>query len=452
MAERSIFERKLTQAVAAWFADARDTRPLLIKGVRRVGKTFLVEHLGSAIAPLEAVKLDFQTDSELADAVFSGPTNDTDRIVRLMSEYLGRPLDPAKHLLFFDEVQLNERALNSLRFFAQSPWRVIATGSLLGVAIGQRKLPFPSGVKQIELHPLDFEEFLWALGQKPMASAIREHFRTGQPYVLHERALDLYHRFLVVGGMPRAVKEYCDTNLFDRVADYQREINDTYVADMTDPDNGINGAAAKRIWESITNQLLRSSTKKFRYSEVERGGRREKLLEPLEWLEAAGVVVKNDLTRDMRAPLTPYGDEDGTFFKLYLADTGIMFSKFGLSAATYLEESTRSLLSSDFRGALAENYVMQALTANERRMFYWMPETNASRGEIDFVVQTERAEVVPIEVKSGRNIAAKSLKRFIGEAGSPYAIRLSEQQFSVTPVEGSSCVLRGVPLYAAFCL
>ena len=101
---------------------------------------------------------------------------------------------------------------------------------------------------------------------------------------------------------------------------------------------------------------------------------------------------------------------------------------------------------------LAENYVMQALTANERRMFYWMPETNASRGEIDFVVQTERAEVVPIEVKSGRNIAAKSLKRFIGEAGSPYAIRLSEQQFSVTPVEGSSCVLRGVPLYAAFCL
>ena len=188
MAERSIFERKLTQAVAAWFADARDTRPLLIKGVRRVGKTFLVEHLGSAIAPLEAVKLDFQTDSELADAVFSGPTNDTDRIVRLMSEYLGRPLDPAKHLLFFDEVQLNERALNSLRFFAQSPWRVIATGSLLGVAIGQRKLPFPSGVKQIELHPLDFEEFLWALGQKPMASAIREHFRTGEPYVLHERA------------------------------------------------------------------------------------------------------------------------------------------------------------------------------------------------------------------------------------------------------------------------
>lgn len=445
------FRRKLEREIQTWLADDREDRPLLIKGVRRCGKTFLVEHL-EGLEGRHVVKLDFQTDSQLAESIFSGPTDDVARITRLLAEYKGARLDPASTLLFFDEVQLNERALNSLRFFAGTDWRVVATGSLLGVATRQRKLPFPSDVKQATLHPMDFEEFLWALGEDALASSIREHAETCEPLLLHERALDLYHRFLVVGGMPRVVREYVETGLLDRVADRQREIDETYVADMTDPDNGINGIAAKRIWESITRQLLRSSTKKFKYSEVERGGRREKLLEPLEWLEAAGVVVKNDLTRDMRAPLTPYGDEEGTFFKLYAADTGVMFRKFGIAGQTYLDPTTRSLLSSDFRGALAENFVMQALTACDANAFYWMPDTNASRGEIDFVIQTERAQVIPIEVKSGRNVVAKSLRRFVKEAQSPYAVRLSELQFGISDMEDAGCQLKSLPLYAAFCL
>lgn len=285
-----------------------------------------------------------------------------------------------------------------------------------------------------------------------MANAIREHFETGESYILHDRAMELYRRFLVLGGMPRVVRSYVETGLFEKAVERQREINDTYVADMTDPDNGINGAAAKRIWESLTKQLLRSSTRKFKYSEVERGGRREKLLEPLEWLEAAGVVTKNDLTKDMRAPLTPYGDEDGTFFKLYVSDTGIMFHKFGISPATYLDTPTRELLSSDFRGALAENFVMQSLTANDARTFYWMPDDNATRGELDFVMQTDRAEVIPIEVKSGRNVSAKSLKRFVEGALSPHAFRVSEQQFAISQIPNTDCTLRSIPLYAAFCL
>ena len=446
------FQRKITALIADWLSDADETRPLLITGARRVGKTYVVDNLGDNLGGRTLIKLDFQTDAGLVDAIFSGATNDIDRITRLISEYLGVSIQPESSLLFFDEVQLNERALNSLRFFAQSPWRVIATGSLLGVTVKQRRLPFPSDVRQVELHPMDFEEFLWALGERPMADSIREHWRTGEPYLLHERALALYQRFLVVGGMPRVVREYVESGQFDRVANRQQEIDETYVADMTDPDNGINGAAAKRIWESITRQLLRSSTRKFKYSEVERGGRRERLLEPLEWLEAAGVVTKNDLTRDTRAPLTPFGDEDGTYFKLYVADTGIMFHKFGIDAAVYLDPTTQALLSADFRGALAENYTMQALRANGLRTFYWMPEANASRGELDFVYQTRGARVIPIEVKSGRNVAARSLKRFISQAESPYAVRLSEQQYAVTPVEETECVLRSIPLYAAFCL
>lgn len=445
------FKRKLEEEIAAWLQDPTEERPLLIKGVRRSGKTYLVEHL-HGLGGRSIVKLDFQTDDRLAAEIFSGPTNDLDRITRMLSEYTGTPVTRDGSLLFFDEIQLNERALNSLRFFAGSGWRVIATGSLLGVTVKQRRLPFPSDVKQLTLRPMDFEEFLWAMDEEPMAASIRDHFVTGEPYILHERALDLFRRFLVVGGMPRVVREYVETGLFDRVADRQREIDETYVADMTDPDNGINGAAARRIWDSITRQLLRSSTKKFRFGDVERGGRREKLLEPLEWLEAAGIVVKNDLTRDMCAPLTPCGDEEGSFFKLYAADTGIMFHKFGLAAVTYLDPTSRALLSSDFRGALAENYVMQELLANDARTFYWMPETNAARGEIDFVIQTEKAEVIPIEVKSGRNVAAKSLKRFIASARCKRVYRLSELDFAVTEIPDTGCELRSVPLYAAFCI
>lgn len=424
---------------------------MLVKGARRVGKTYAIEHLASIINR-KIVKLDFQTDDQLVDAIFSGPTDDIERIVRLISEYKGIRVQKDQALFFFDEVQLNERALNSLRFFSGSGWRVIATGSLLGVSVRQRKLPFPAGVKQLEMHPMDFEEFLWALDQRPMADAIREHVETGEPYILHERALDYYHRYVVVGGMPRVVREFVVSASFERVQEQQREIDETYVADMTDPENGINGAAARRIWDSITRQLLRSSTKKFRFGEVERGGRRERLLEPLEWLEAAGVVVKNDLTKDMHVPLTPYGDEGGSFFKLYMADTGVMFYKYGLAAETYLNPGNRALLSSEFRGALAENYVMQSLAAHGARSFYWMPDANSSKGELDFVLQAKNAEIIPIEVKSGRNVAAKSLKRFIEEARCSRVYRVSEREFGVTTIEETSCEMRSVPLYAAFCL
>ena len=210
--------------------------------------------------------------------------------------------------------------------------------------------------------------------------------------------------------------------------------------------------AAKRIWDSIPKQLLRSSTKKFRYGDVVRGGRRSRLEEPLEWLSAAGIVTLNDLTRDSLAPLAAYeGDSDGSFFKAYLADTGLMFHKFGIDPMLMLDDATAQYLSSDFRGALAENYVMQALKACDIDTFYWMPEESGTRGEVDFVYQTRHAEIVPIEVKSGRNVSAKSLQRLMETGNTPFAIRLSEREFGRT-TDDAGRELRSVPLYAAFCV
>lgn len=440
--------RKMDDVVRSW-ATGGDPRPLLVRGARRVGKTFTISRICSEICPRGFVRLDFQADLERLESVFSGPTDDVDALVRRISEYKRVSLDPASTILFFDEVQLCERALNSLRFFEDSPWRVIASGSLLGVTVRKRHLPFPSGVRHVRMYPMDFEEFLWALGEESMANAIRKHAQTCEPYVLHDRALELYDRYLVVGGMPKSVRSYRDTRAFDESREALEEIDITYTADMTDPDNGISAAAAKRIWASIPKQLLRASTKKFKYAEVMRGGRRTSLLEPLEWLMAAGVVLRNDLTCGTEAPLVAFNDEEGGFFKIYLADTGLMFYKFGIEPQLFLDPTMRPLLSSDLRGALAENQVMQALSSRGLTTFYWMPSETVGQGEVDFILQTKRAEILPIEVKSGRNVKARSLKKLMHEGRSPYAVRLSEENFSRT-VDDDGQELRGLPLYASF--
>lgn len=443
-------KRKFAQSIQDWYSNDAN-HPLLVTGARRTGKTFVIEHVCDVIAGDQFIKLDFQTDLESVERIFDGSTDDVDRIVLRVSEYAGKALDPERAILFFDEVQLCEKALNSLRFFAGSSWRVVASGSLLGVTTRQRKLPFPSGVRQLTLYPLDFEEFLWAVGEEAMAAAIREHANTFESYVLHERALELYRRYLVIGGMPLPVRQYRDTGLVESALEEIAEIDATYTADMTDPDNGISGISAKRIWDSLPKQLLRASTKKFKYADVVRGGRRERLLEPLEWLAAAGIVSINDLTRCSQAPLAPYSADEGSFFKVYVADTGVMFNKFGIDPKFVLDSSLQGVLSSDFRGALAENYVMQALKATGLKTFYWMPEDSGTRGEIDFVFQTREAQTIPVEVKSARNVSAKSLARFMTEGRAPYGIRLSERDFGRTELEGGA-ELRSLPLYAAYCI
>ena len=287
-----------------------------------------------------------------------------------------------------------------------------------------------------------------------MAEAIRDHARTLEPYPAHEKALEHYRLYQVIGGFPAAVAEYVRTGDIDEARIQQREVDAIYTADMTDPENGISALAARKVWRSISSQLLRSSTKKFKYAEVERGGRRAKLMEPLDWLEGAGMVSINNLTQCIEAPLVPYDDEEGSFFKVYLADTGLMFYKLAVNPRLWLEAEAASGLpaSSDFRGALAENSVMQALTAADLQTFYWTPPSSwGGSGELDFLLQDDHMRVIPVEVKSTRNVRAKTLATFMGKAGSPYAIVLSNRDFGCSEgVQGEE--VRELPLYAAYCI
>ena len=446
-------DRRIHQSIVSW-AHAPADRPLLVRGVRRVGKTFSVESIGRQCAGDGFVKLDFQTDLELVSRLFEGPTDDVDDIVERIAAYKRVRLDKEHAFIMFDEVQLCERALNSLRFFSGSGWRVAATGSQLGVDTKRRKLPFPSGVEQLTMHPMDFDEFLVALGEDVMAQDIRSHTESLEWYPAHDRALELFHLFQVIGGMPRVVRAYIGTGSIDAARVQQREIDMTYTADMTDPDNGISGVAARKVWRSIPAQLLRASTKKFKYAEVERGGRRAKLLEPLEWLEGAGIVLINQLTKGTEAPLVPFDEDEGSFFKVYLADMGLMFYKLQVNPQLWLEAAADGTLpvSSDFQGALAEASVAHALASRDLQTYYWMPpDAWKGTGELDFVLQDDQMRLIPIEVKSARNVSARTLATFMEHARSPYAVIVSENDFGRSVTE-KGIEVRHIPIYAGHCL
>ena len=435
-------KRKIEAVVSAWL-EAKDGRPLLIKGPRRVGKTYIAkEYLAGVIGPGHVVYLDFQTDLQGLESLFAG-RSDVGRIVGDLELYLGRSIDSASDVLVFDEVQLCDKALNSLRFFAQSDYRVIATGSLLGVTLSKyrqdgRRLPFPSDVRHVSMHPMDFEGFLWALGQESMAQGIRTCYEQSRPYPRHEEALSFYRQYLVVGGMPRAVASYAVSASSEEVREVQSEIDQTYVADMPMSQ----AALCRAIWDSVPRQLAREGTRKFKYADVARGGRANRFEEPLDWLESAGIISLNRQTNSCELPLQ--ARDGGAFFKAYMADTGLMYYKFGLAPNLLLMPESYSALSAAFRGALAENYVMQQLEANGVRTYYWTP--GDASGEIEFLTSTSRGDLLPIEVKSGENVRSRSLKSFMAKTSCPLGLRVSAREFGQ---EGS---LKSIPLYAAFCI
>jgi len=434
--------RKIDERLAAWAQNPK-AHPLLVRGARRVGKTYALKTLGTErFGTDNFAYCDFQTDLDQFNRIFAG-TTDVERIVSDLSLFLRKDIVAGKTLVVFDEIQLCEKALSSLRYFAESSYRVIASGSQLGFTLHERALPFPSDVDQITLHPLDFEEFLWAFGETRMADGIRTAFGTKEQFLLHGEALARYHQYVVIGGMPSAIKEFVDSQDFGQVRTLQSEINQTYMADIALYAPADSVVSTQAVWASIPKQIARETTGKFKYTDVATGGRERKYRTPLAWLEAAELVSLNYQTNEVEAPLV--ARNDGSFFKVYLADTGILFFRLNIDAGVYLDDTQRPMLSARFRGALAENYVMGALRANGLETFYWTPGTS-SQNEVEFVVQNRRGQVVPIEVKSGDNVASASLNSYRKKSKAPVAVRISARNF------GLENGIFSVPLYATFCL
>lgn len=429
-------ERKIVKKLIEWKQSPK-RMPLLIYGARQVGKTYTALTFGKQHYK-NTVYFNMEGSTEIT-SIFERDLN-PERIIRELAVKSGQSILRGDTLLIFDEIQSCERALTSLKYFCEEApeYHIIAAGSLLGVALNREKYSFPVGkVNMMTLYPLDFEEFLWGTDNRRMCELIKECYETFSPNSLHDTALDLYKSYLVVGGMPRAVSEYVETGDFNFVMATQKSLNDAYIADMAKYATPQETTKIMAAWASVPAQLAKENHK-FQYKVIKSGARAYEYETPLDWLKTAGIINKCIRISEGKMPLSVYADNDS--FKVYMMDTGLLCSKFDIAANAVLHSPPSF---DGFKGALAENYVMQVLISNEISPYYW---TSPGKAELDFVFQDRQGSIIPLECKSADHVRAKSLNTFISLYKPPYAIRVSAKNF------GFEHGIKSIPLYALFCL
>jgi len=429
-------KRKVLNKLIAW-KNENNRMPLILNGARQVGKTYTALSFGKEYYK-NTVYFNFEDSIELSN-IFERDLNPS-RIIKELSVKSGQTILSEDTLIIFDEIQACERALTSLKYFYENApeYHIIAAGSLLGVALNREKYSFPVGkVAMITLHPLDFEEFLWALDKKSLADLIRTAYEENELLTLHETAMDFYRLYLVIGGMPRVILEYIEKQDFNFVLAAQKTLNDAYIADMAKYATPNETTKIMAAFNSLAAQLAKEN-RKFQYKVIKSGARAYEYETSLEWLNASGIIIKCNKVKEGKLPLTAY--VDGSSFKIYMMDTGLLCSKFGIPANSVLVETPSF---NGFKGALAENYVCSALTTNGYTPFYWESQGKA---EVDFVIQDKEGNIIPVEVKSSDNVKAKSLTQYINRYKPVYSIRISSKNF------GFENEIKSVPLYAVFCL
>lgn len=429
-------ERKIVKKLINW-KQSSNRMPLLINGARQVGKTHTALTFGKQHYK-NTVYFNMEDSTEIS-AIFERDF-DPERIIRELSVKCGQSIFKGDTLIIFDEIQACERALTSLKYFYEKApdYHIVAAGSLFGVALKREKYSFPVGkVDMMTLYPLDFEEFLWATGNESLCELIKESYQDFTPLSLHDTAMDLYKTYLVVGGMPRVVQEYVDTKDFDFIIAAQKTLNDSYIADMAKYASLQETTKIMAAWSSVPAQLAKEN-QKFQYKVIKSGARAYEYETPLEWLKAAGIINRCIRIKEGKMPLSAYADNNS--FKVYMMDTGLLCSKFDI-AANVVINSPHSF--DGFKGALAENYIMQALVANGIKPYYW---SSPGKAELDFVFQDRQGNIIPLEGKSADNVRSKSLRMFILAYSPEYAIHVSAKNF------GFENNIKSIPLYALFCL
>ena len=341
----------------------------------------------------------------------------------------------------FDEVQLCERALTSLKYFYEKApeYHVIVAGSLLGVAVNREQFSFPVGkVDMKTLYPMDMEEFLLACGESELVMQIKTCFQmdTPLPTALHEAALAYYRKYLAVGGLPDCVSKFIETKDYILVRHTQDMILRSYLNDMSKYNTQNEIKKTRLVYDNITVQLSQKNTR-FQYKLIKKGARAAEFENAIEWLVLSGIVNRIYRTEHPKKPLENYKDIDS--FKTYGSDVGLLCAKMDIVAEDLLYISNEL---NDFKGGLVENYVCCQLIAMEYKCYYWTSERGA---EVDFIIQ-RNGKIIPVEVKSADNTRAKSLNLYIDRYKPEYAIKISTQNF------GFENGKKTIPLYAAFCI
>ena len=415
-------------------------KPLVIQGARQVGKTYAVLEFGRKHYDNVAY-FNFQTSPTL------NKTFDEDLrpsyLLPILSHISGQTITKGRTLIVFDEIQLCERALTSLKYFCEEApeYHVIAAGSLLGVAVNRERYAFPVGkVDRYTMVPMNMEEFLLALGEQDLVRRIKACYADCKPMpaALHEAGLKLYRQYLVIGGMPEAVARYVETGDYTQVRHVQETIQMDYLDDMSKYQDSTNEIKKTRLtYGTIAVQLSKKNTR-FQYKLIKKGARAAEYENAIQWLVTANLVHQVYRAEQIMKPLDNYKDIDD--FKIYLSDMGLLCAQKDIRPddVFFMEEEL-----TEFKGGMIENYVDSQLTMNGLHTFFWRNEKGTR--EVDFIVSLD-GKLIPIEAKSGDRVTSVSLNDYVKVFKPAYSIRISQRNF------GYENDILSLPLYAVFCI
>lgn len=429
--ERTVIRlrRSAIQVLTNW-KTSEDRKPMILKGARQVGKTWLMKEFGKNCYG-SYVYFNFDEEDELK-SIFEANKN-PHRIIELLSLISGKKILPGETLMIFDEIQECAEALNTLKYFKEkaNEYHVIAAGSLLGTLLAKPK-SYPVGmVNLLELTPMSFSEFLEATDTALFAYYERIQKEQQIEEIFHQRLLDACHNYLIIGGMPECVASWIKYKDPSRISQVQRELIEIYEHDFSKHNGKVNSGRILMVFRSIVAQLAKPN-EKFMYGVVRESGRARDFEEAIEWLVSAGMLNRVYNISKMEHPLSAFDKLDQ--FKLFVFDTGLLKQMAGV-------DNSAILLKTDyqFKGSLIENYVLQQLRGQfdvEPRYF------SDKNGEIDFVLQYG-TEIIPVETKGGENKSAPSFKRYISEHQPKYALRFSKRGYR------KDGFITNLPLYLA---
>ena len=427
--------RDITEKLIEW-KDRSNRKPLLITGVRQCGKTYIIKKFGEANFE-NYVYINFEGSEKLTH-IFDYDF-DVNRIITEIEQNIKTKILPKKTLIFFDEIQECPRAITSLKYFCENmkELHIICAGSLLGVALKKKNISFPVGkINRMQLYPMSFKEFVIANDRDDLVEIFKN-------WPIDREIPDLYSvpfakllkEYYIVGGMPEAVKTWIEDHDIDKTEAVQNEILKDYSDDFSKHAPIEELPKIRWIWDSVPVQLAKENNK-FVFSHVKEGKRSSELENALQWLKDAGLISQLNLVDKPELPLSGFADM--TYFKVYMSDIGLLRAKSKIDANTILNESDMFIR---FKGAFAENYVMNELISLGIEPYFWRSGNSA---EVDFLYEN-RSSIVPVEVKSADNTQAKSFKQFCQKYNPPVGYKLSSKNIGYNKIQDTSTY--SIPLY-----
>ncbi len=416
-------KRKIYDRLLRWKSEDCGKSCLLIQGARRVGKSYIVEEFAKNEYK-SYILIDFNRTSPEISNLFLNDLDDLDTFFLKLKAAYNIPLYERDSLIILDEVQLFPRARSAVKYLvADGRYDFIETGSLISIRNNVKNILIPSEEEPVNMYPMDFEEFLWAIGNDTLYPLIRSCFEKKRPLgqALHRKAMDLFRQYLIVGGMPQAVEEFANTKDFSATDRIKRRILTLYRDDIqkhADKDR----LKVEAIFDEIPNQL-QNQNRHFKLSSLENDARFEEYDEPLFWLSDAMIVNNCYNTTDPAIGLKM--NQNRRLLKCYMGDTGLLISHAFDENSIVSEEIYKKLLLDKLEvdmGMIMENMVAQMLTAGGHKLYFYANndrEHNENRMEIDFLIAkkiiTNRHNISPVEVKSGKRYALASMRKFMAK-------------------------------------